>query len=735
MRSKVIGSPVDRADAGDKVTGTACYSVDVALPSLAHAVVVQTATPSGRVRQIDTAAAEQAPGMLGVLTHLNTPTLAEVPVFPAGPAAQRLPPLQDDVVRFDGEHLAVVVADTLENAVHAAGLLDVSYDAGAAVTTMGSATDASAPDSIFGEAPDSVRGDPETALTRADVRVDAVYTTPVEHHQPLEPGATVAAWDGDHLTLYDSTQWVSGVRAAVAHALGMRLDKVRVIAPFVGGAFGSKGMVWPHVVLAALAARHVGRPVKLVLSRAQMFTSLGYRSPTVQRLSLGAKNDGTLTAIVHEVTQQTSTFQEFAAGAAFLSRSLYRCANVGIHHRQVRISAPTPTVMRAPGEAVGSFALECGLDELAVKLRLDPVDLRVRNFAEVDPHERLPWSSNALRECYALGAERFGWGARTPESCSMRDGSDLVGWGMASAAYGVNREAASATVRMCADGRVEVASGTQDLGTGTATTMGQIAAEALGVPMYCVTADLGDTDLPPAPHSGGSQTAASVSPAVWAAALAVRSRIVALALADENSPLYRRSPDAVSTADGQLLVTEDPDVCDFHAAVLTRQGLDFVEAREEAGPPDSPLPFAMRSFGAHFAEVRVDPDLREVRVSRFCGTFGAGRILNPKTARSQAIGGIVGGIGMALMERTVVDPRLGRVVSANLTGYKIPTHADVPEVDVSFIDEEDLQVNALGVKGLGEVAIVGVAAAIANAVHHATGRRVRDLPITPDKLG
>lgn len=734
MRAKVIGSPVDRADARSKVTGTACYSVDVALSRLAHAVVVQTAIPSGRVRQIDTSAAEQAPGMLGVLTHLNTPTLAEVPVFPAGPAAQRLAPLQNDVVHFDGEHLAVVVADTLENAVHAARLLDVSYDPDSAVTTMGTAAQESAPDSIFGEAPDSVRGDPATALARADVRLDAVYTTPVEHHQPLEPGATVAAWDGDHLTLYDSTQWVSGVRAAVAHALGMRLDKVRVIGPFVGGAFGSKGMVWPHVVLAALAARHVGRPVKLVLSRGQMFTSLGYRSPTVHRLALGAMDDGTLTAIVHEVTQQTSTFQDFAAGAAFLSRSLYRCANVAVRHRQVRINAPTPTVMRAPGEAVGSFALECGLDELAVKLRLDPVDLRVRNFAEVDPHERLPWSSNGLRECYVLGAERFGWTARTPEARSMRDGSDLVGWGMASAAYGVNREAASATVRMCADGRVEVASGTQDLGTGTYTTMSQIAADALGVPMYCVTSDLGDTNLPPAPHSGGSQTAASVSPAVWAAALAVRSRIVALALADENSPLHGRPPDAVSTAEGQLFLTDDPNVRDFHAAVVARQGLDFVEAREDAGPA-SHVAFAMRSFGAHFAEVRVDPDLHEARVTRFCGTFGAGRILNPKTARSQAIGGIVGGIGMALTERTVVDPRLGRVVAANLTAYKIPTHADVPEVDVCFIDEEDLQVNALGVKGLGEVAIVGVAAAIANAVHHATGRRVRDLPITPDKLG
>lgn len=732
MRPTFVGSPVDRADAGIKVVGAADYSVDVTLPDLAHAVLVQAAISKGRVRRIDLAEAEQAPGVLGILTHVNAPVLAEVAVFPEGPAAQRLPPLQDDVVRFHGEHLAIVVADTLQNAEHAARLLQVSYDREQAVVTMNAREDDGPPGNIFGEAPDSLRGDPEAALACADVCVDAVYTTPMEHHHPLEPGATVALWEGQRLTLYDSTQWVSGVRAAMAQMLGMPLDHVRVVTPYVGGAFGSKGMIWPHVVLAALAARHVRRPVKLVLTRAQMFTSMGYRSPTVQRLYLGARSDGVLTAVVHEVAQQTSTFEDFAAGPAFISRSLYACPNVAVRHRQRRVNAPTPTVMRAPGESVGSFALECGLDELAIKLGLDPVELRLRNFAEVDPHEGLPWSSNALRDCYQAGADRFGWAARTPEPRSMSGGGDLVGWGMASATYGVNMEAASARVRMYADGRVEVQSGTQDLGTGTSTTMAQVAAEALGVPLHCVTPALGDTNLPPAPHSGGSQTAASVSPAVWSAALSVRSKILALALDDEGSPLHGRAEDEIDAAHAHLFVSRDPLVRDSYAAILARHGMDSVEARAGSRPPL--LPLAMRSFGAHFAEVRVDPDLGEVRVSRFCAVFGVGRILNPKTARSQLIGGIVGGIGMALMEQTITDPRQGRVVSASLSGYHIPTHADVPAIDVSFVDEHDLHVNSLGVKGLAEVAIVGVAAAIANAVRHATGQRVRDLPITPEKL-
>jgi xanthine dehydrogenase YagR molybdenum-binding subunit len=704
MRPTAVGTPVDRADARSKVTGTACYTVDVVLPDLAHAVVVQSTVPTGRIVRIDAAAAERAPGVLGVLSHANTPSLAEVPTFPQGPAGQRRPPLQDDTVNFDGEHLAVVVADTLHHAAQAAALIDVAYDREEAVTTL-EAGDELPPSGIFGEAPDSVRGDPEAALARAEVRLDATYTTPTEHHHPLEPGATVAAWDGGRLTLYDSTQWVSGVRDAVAMTLGMATDQVRVVSPFVGGAFGSKAMVWPHVVLAALAARHVGRPVKLVLSRAQMFTSLGYRSPTVQRLSLGARQDGTLTAIVHAVTQQTSVFEEFVAGAGYISRSLYACPNVAVRHRLVRVNAPTPTVMRAPGEAVGSFALESALDELAAQSGVDPVALRLRNFAEDEPQEGLAWSSNALRECYQVGAERFGWERRTPEPRSMREGRHLVGWGMASATYGVHSEAAAARVRICADGRILVASGTQDLGTGTYTTMVQVAADALGVPVERVTAALGDTDLPPAPHSGGSQTAASVGPAVWSAALDACSKV--LALAEQG---------------------------DSYAEILTRHGIEFVEGRGDARPGASASRFAMRSFGAHFAEVQVDPELGEVRLTRFCGVFGAGRILNPKTARSQMIGGIVGGTGMALTERTVTDRRLGRVVSPNLSGYAVPTHADIPWIDVCFIDEHDPHVNALGVKGIGEVAIVGVAAAIANAVHHATGRRIRDLPITPQTL-
>ncbi|MGI9015798.1 MAG: xanthine dehydrogenase family protein molybdopterin-binding subunit [Euzebya sp.] len=703
-----MGPSATRVDGQVKVSGAATYTTDVVLPQQVHAVVVQATVATGRIRHIELAASLAAPGVLGVLTHHNTPALEEVATFPQGPAGQRMAPLQSDVVYFDGQPVAVVIAETRLQAVHAAELVQVDIQPGSHAPSLWTDRPGAAPLSIFGESPDSVRGNPDAALAAAEVRLERRYSTPTEHHHPLEPGATVACWDGDSLTVYDSTQWIFGVREALCVTLGLSQDRVRVQSPFVGGAFGSKGMVWPHVVLTVLAARHVGRPVKLTLDRGQMFTLLGYRSPTIQRLSLGATASGTLTALVHDTTQQTSMFQEFAAGVGFMSRSLYVCPNVAVRHRVLPINAPTPTVMRAPGEAVGSFALETAMDELAVTLSVDPIQLRLRNHAEIDPHSGMPWSSNALRECYLLGADRFGWDARSAAPGSMRDGHLQLGWGVASATYAVNSEPANAWVRLRADGTATVACGTQDLGTGTYTTMAQIAAEALGLPVDHVSAELGDTELPRAPHSGGSQTAASVLPAVWSAAQSVIAQLNSLA----QMSAARESPNAI----------------------LRRHGLAQIEGRSSTPSPGAANRFAMQSFGAQFAEVAVDPDLAQVRVTRFVGVFGAGRIVNQTTARSQMIGGIVGGIGMALLERTVTDPRSGRVVSPNLSAYLVPTQADIPAIDVSFVEEVDPHVNSLGIKGVAELGIVGVAAAIGNAIFHATGRRIRDLPITCDTL-
>jgi xanthine dehydrogenase YagR molybdenum-binding subunit len=658
--------------------------------------------------------------------------------FPAAFAGQSLLPLQDDRVYYQGQQIAVVVADTLERAQHAAALVRVEYDEEPPIARLEDALGAAFPPSqIFGAPPHTRRGEPEQALAAADVRLDQTYTTPTEHHNPMEPSATIAAWDGDHLTLHDSTQSITFTQQAIATMLEMPAENVHVVAPYVGGGFGCKGPVWPHPALAALAARQVGRPVKLVLTRAQMYTSVGYRSPTRQQYSVGATRDGKLTALVHHGISQTSPFDEFAEFTGNLTPMLYACPNLDTRNDMVRVNAGTPTIMRAPGEASGSFGLESALDELAYALGLDPLELRLRNYAESDPETGHPWSSNALRECYRRAAERFGWNGRTPAPGSMRAGDRLVGWGMATASYPVFLFPTSALVRLLPDGRAVVQTGSQDLGTGTYTVMTQVAAETLALPAERVRVELGDSSLPPAPTAGASATAASLGSVVYQAARAARDQIVRRAIEDPASPLHGTASEQVVVEDGRLCLAGDPARGETYAALLTRQGGTPVEARSDStdtvmagnGPR-----FSMHAFGAHFAEVHVDPLSGEVRLARWVGAFDVGRVLNAKTARSQLIGGITFGIGMALMEHTVADPRLGRILTPNLSTYLLPVHADAPDIDVQFVEEQDPYVNPLGVKGAGELGIVGAAAAVANAVYHATGIRVRDLPITPDKL-
>jgi len=507
-----------------------------------------------------------------------------------------------------------------------------------------------------------------------------------------------------------------------------------VISPYVGGGFGCKGSAWSHVVLAAMAARKTHRPVRLVLERTQMFGPVGYRPRTRQELALGADSAGKLMALRHDVVSPTSTFEDWSEPSAVVTRMLYACPNVSTTHRLVKLNLGTPTFTRAPGESTGSYALEAAMDELAWKLQVDPLELRLRNYADKEPESGKAWSSKALRECYRAGAERFGWSRRKATPGSLRDGEQLIGLGMATATYPANRQPANALVRIGADGSATVQCATQDIGTGTYTIVTQVAADALGLPANRIVVEIGDSQFPEAPVSGGSMTAASVTPAVQAAARQARGQLVARAIADSESPLHGLAADEIDAADGWLLSRADNSKRDAFGSVIARSGGGAIEARAQAKPGEEKDQYAMHSFGAVFAEVAVDPALGEVRVRRIVGAYSVGSVLNAKTARSQLIGGVVWGIGMALHEQTFVDPSSGRAVNANLAQYHVPVNADIADIDITFVDENDQNFNPLGARGIGEIGITGVAAAIANAVYHATGKRVRDLPITPDKL-
>jgi xanthine dehydrogenase YagR molybdenum-binding subunit len=728
-RSPAVGKPLDRVDGRLKVTGAATYAAEHRLDRLVHAVLVQSTIARGRILAIDTAAAARAPGVLAILTHENAPKLRKA--TSGEPGEDRLP-LADDVVHHAGQHVALVVADTLERARHAASLVAVRYQPEEPVLEAAQLeATADLPARLQRR-----RGDPAAALgALGAVKLRQVYTTPVETHNPMEPSATVAAWDGERLTVADSTQAVAVTRAFLAETFGMPKQNVRVVCPFTGGAFGCKGSQWPHTLLAAMAARATGRPVQLNLTREQMFTSVGHRPPTAQTIALAARQDGTLTAITHDTlhpTSPTTRYIEDCGGST--SWRLYACDNVAISHRLVRVNVGTPTPMRAPGETPGSFALESAMDELAYALGMDPIELRLKNYAERDPVDGKPWSSKHLQECYLRGAARFGWQRRNPLPRAMRDGGLLVGWGMATALYPGWNDAAAARVRLARDGKALVQTSTQELGTGSYTVFTQVAADALGLPVERVTFELGDSDFPEAPPSYGSQSVASVSEAVVRAVADLKAKLLALVAPVAGSPLAGLKPEQVGLRDGRIFALADPAHGLACAEVLERAQLPALEAEARTEPGEGAKGFSVHSFGAQFCEVKVDPLLPRVRVTRWVSALDAGRILNPKTSRSQVLGGVTMGIGMALLEQTVYDPRSGRPVTANLADYLTPVQGDVPEIEVDLLDRPDPVFNTLGCRGIGEIGITGVAAAIANAVFHATGRRVRDLPITLDRL-
>jgi len=730
----LIGKPLDRVDGPLKVTGRAPYAYEQQVPNAAYAVLVTSTIANGRIASIDTRAAERSRGVSLVMTHLNAPRLSGVAHDTTGGPGHVLQVLQDNVVHYANQPVAVVVADTFENADEGAFLVQVRYAAAMPHTDLESRLSQAyaVADSQDGE---KRRGDPEAGMAEAETRIEHVYWTPFEVHNPMEPHATIAVWDSpDHLTLYDATQGIFNDRGRLASFFGLQPDAVRVISPYLGGGFGSKGPVWSHVVLTAMAAKQANRPVKLAVARPQMFGMLGFRSETRQTVAAGAKSDGTMTALRHDTVSHTSTFGQFVEGASRPARMLYASPNNSTSQKLVRSDIGIPSYTRAPGEASGTYGLEAAMDELAYALKMDPIEFRLKNYAETDPDENKPWSSKSLRECYRAGAEKFGWSKRKLEARSMRDGNTLIGWGMASSVYPTNRSASNASARLNADGTFSVDAGTQDLGTGTYTVMTQVAAESFGVPVNRVKFRLGDTILPETPVSGGSQTAASTGSAVYLAAQALREKLIQMAIADAQSPLSGASAQDVVFDKGRLYSRSNPSKGETFQELISRSGQSNIEARAEAKPGAEKERYSMYAFGAQFAEVRIDADLGQIKVSRMVGCFGAGRILNAKTARSQFLGGMVWGIGMALYEQAAMDNRLGRWVNNNLAEYHVPVNADVGEIEAIWVDEKDDHVNPIGVKGVGEIGITGATAAIANAVFHATGIRVRDLPITLDKL-
>ncbi|WP_328491657.1 xanthine dehydrogenase family protein molybdopterin-binding subunit [Streptomyces sp. NBC_00414] len=725
-----VGAPLSRVDGRLKVTGQAKYAADQepdGPEGVVHAVVVDSSIARGRITGIGTAAAEAHPGVLKVIHHRNAPRL------PYGPnpgslnlPGERLRVFQDDQVRFHGQPVAVVVATTLEAAQHAAGLVDIDYDVEPSATDLSDAP-------ATGEPVTYTRGDAEAALRSAAVRLEMTYRPARNHHNAMELHATVARWEGDRLTLWDKTQWVQSPRAELAANFGIPAESVRVISPFVGGAFGNAARAWPHITIAALAAREAGRPVKLVLTRRQLYFGVGYRPTYEYKVRLGSDRRGRLTAMTHDLRGETSRYERFSErGVLAPGQMLYTTPNVSQTYRTVALDVNTPTPMRGPGYSTAAFPIESAMDELAHELGIDPIELRRLNEPENDQAGGRPFSTRRLRECYTVGAREFGWSGRDPRPRSTREGDWLVGTGMATAVYDTLRAPGQASVRLDADGTALIESSTSDMGPGTYTSMTQVAADALGLTVRNVTFRLGDTDMPTAPLHGGSLTMASVGSIVQNGCGTVRQQAIRLAVEDEDSPLSGADPAAVVVRGGRLHLRDDPARGETYRQLLTRNDRTRLEALGSWTPGQSRS--SMYAYGAVFAEVAVDALLGLVRVRRMLGVFDAGRIISPTLADSQAIGAMVGGIGMALLEHTVTDHRDGRIVNANLADYLVPVNADVVDLKALYVDGRDDEADPLGVKGLGEVVLVGVAPAIANAVFHATGRRVRDLPITAESL-
>ncbi|MFC7556777.1 xanthine dehydrogenase family protein molybdopterin-binding subunit [Pseudoroseomonas wenyumeiae] len=736
-----IGTPRSRVDGRAKVTGAARYAGEFTAPDLAHGYIVSSAVAKGRVLSVETEAARALPGVLEVFTHENRPGTAwlsgnyQDEVAPPGAPFR---PLYDSQIQFSGQPVALVVAEDFDTARDAASLIRVTYEAYPHQTDLHvQRAKAYVPskkrDGI--DPPPPPRGDADAALAAAPVSVRQEYSIAPEHHNPMEPHASTVIWEGEgKITVHDKIQGAQNSHNYITNVFGLAKENVRVLSPYVGGAFGSGLRPHHQLALAVMASLALKRSVRVSLTRDQMF-ALGYRPMTINTMALGADADGGLRAVQHEAVASTSTYEDYQEAVVNWSGLAYRCDNVKLGYKLAQLDAVTPLDMRAPGAPLGMFALESAMDELAYKLRMDPLELRLRNYAEIDGNTGNPFTSKELRAAYRQGAERFGWSRRNPEPRSMKEGRELIGWGMATGIWEAQMQQTSARATLMPDGTLEVATATADIGTGTYTILAQIAADAMGLAMEQVMVRIGDSSLPTSPVEGGSWTAASAGSAVQAVCYKLREELLNHARSMPDSPLANASLQHVTFTEGRIALRSDPARFVTYSDAMRAGGHRMLSLEQTTSPdPNVQKTYSSYTHAAVFVEVRVDEELGVMRVTRVVDAVAAGKILNPKTARSQIIGGVVWGIGMALEEETFTDHALGRFMNHNLAEYHVPVNADIHEIDVIFVEEEDDKTSPLGVKGLGEIGIVGTAAAIANAVFHATGKRIRDLPITIDKV-
>lgn len=729
----IIGTATPRIDGPLKTTGAAEYAADFHFDRMAHAVPVGASIASGRIAKLDTSTAEQMPGVLLVLHHGNIgPLYRTVPGDDNATNSEVRSAFEDDVVRHWGQHVAVVIAETLEQATAGAAGVKVEYEPRAANLRANL-------DDYTGERKSvSKRGDPDAAFTSAPVKVDQTYITPVETHNPIELHASVAVWEGDRVTLYETSQGVVNHRAVMAQVLGLPVENVRVVTRFLGSGFGGKLFPWPHTAMAAVAARRLNRPVKLSMNRRMMFSSVGYRPRTEQHIKLGATKEGKLLALRHDYLNVTSQLDDFNEGCGEATPYLYSVANLEVTSGLVRRHVGAPMYMRGPGAVPGLYALESGVNELAEQLSIDPLQLRLINDAEKDESNNMPFSSRHLKECFEVGAKKFGWDKRTAGVGSMRRDGKILGWGLAGASWVALRLPCTASVEFCADGRLCVRCGTQDIGTGTYTIFAQVLSEKTGVPLDRIDVILGDSALPDGPMSGGSMVTGSVLNAIAAGADGAIQKLQKLAASTEGSPFQNAKVENVAFTNGRLHVKDqNPDNGIHFAELLKMARLNGLSAEGKTQPSwEDPKAkgVSLHSYGAQFVEVEWEPEIARLRVSRVVTVIDAGRIINPKSAANQIAGAVVMGVGMGLLEETVYDQRSGQPINGSMADYLMATCADSPDIDVTFLDYPDPAMGEYGARGVGEIGLAGVASAITAAVYHATGVRVRELPVRIEHL-
>lgn len=730
---------LDRVDGVQKVTGTAKYSAEYNFPGMVYGVLATSTIAKGTITSLDTKAAENSPGVQAVITHLNCPDVpgykkqADQPIVPEIKRGYGV--FTDNSIRFNGQPIALVVADTFERAVHAASLIKAVYKEEKYNTNLDEAIKSGKP--LEGNNyKDYVRGEAD-AWKKAEVKTEATYSMPVEVHNPMEIHGLTVVWEGENkVTLYEKTQALKNTQQGIMRLFGLKEENVRIITQFIGGAFGSAFNIWPHSVAALIGARKVGKPLKLMLTRNQMFINVGYRPQAIQTIKLGASKDGKLTGITHEAIAMTSSYQEFTEGIVNGSRSLYACPNVNTSYKVYPLDMSQPTWMRGPGETTGAYALECAMDEMAYALGLDPIEFRLRNYAETDLERNKPYSSKFLREAYQLGTEKIKWQERNPVPRSIKEGDWLIGYGTGSGIFSAWRGDAKVTAKLLPDGSLVLQSGVTDMGPGTATAMTQLASETLGLSAKSIKFELGDTNLPPGPLQGGSGTTSTLGTAVNNVCISLKKKLTELVkdnAAFHTEVVHNVKVEDLLFEDGYMILASDRSKKISYADAIKNAGLKQIEIAEEskANPMANHAAF---SYAVHFVKVKVHAITGVVKVSRVVSAVDAGKIINEKTAESQIVGAVVGGISMSLMEEGVIDHRYGRWVNNNFGDYHVAVNADVPPVEVLFVNKPDPVLNPMGSKGMGEVGIVGFAAAVANAVFNATGKRVRELPITTDKL-